>query len=179
MLRSKHELLGAALIPMKSECFGACWMLVWAPHSECIEAVGDWPWCSVFIMSGFGLPTLAYLDCLLLLGWIKCATDGARGSAAPRWVELSATCCLYLVKTGGDLISSGIHKLDRPTCCPDPLLIFLLTFKGSVRKMQAGEKKKNFNRISIRSINLCKWCKAAVWIGVLNCLPKHRHVGCM
>lgn len=162
---------------------GGCWFgFIWVSCSECIEAVGDWHWFSVFSVLGFRLPTLADLDCLLQLGWIKCATDRGRGSAVTRWVELSATCCLYLVKTGGDLISPGSHKLDRPTCCLDPLLIFPLTFKECGKYVQERIIiiiKKNFNRILIRCINLCKWRIAAVWIGVLNCLPKHRHVGCM
>lgn len=125
---------------------------------------------------------LADSDCSLLLGWIKCATDRGAGSAVTLREELSATCCLCLVKTGGDLISPGSHKLDRPTCCPDPTQVLQHTFIGRERKIGAGkkkERKKNFNRILICFINLCKWCRAAVWIGVLNCLAKHCHVGCM
>lgn len=124
-------------------CAG-CWFgFIWdSSHSECTEAVGLWAWCAVFSVFGFRHPTLADLDCLLLLEWIKCATDRGRGSAVTRWVELSASCCLYLVKTGGDLISPGSHKLDRSTCCPDPLMIFLLPFKG-VRKICTRKKEKN------------------------------------
>ena len=125
------------------------WFLFETPHSECIQAAGDCPWCSVFSLFGFRLPTLAVLDCSLLLGWIKCATDRGGGSAVTRWVELSATCCLCVVKTGGGLISPGSPKLDRPTCCPDPSLIFPLTFlKSGVRgntcgkDEDEGEKKK-------------------------------------
>lgn len=82
----------------------------------------DWTRCAFLSVFGFRLwQPLADLDCLLLLGWIKCATDRRRGSAVTQWVDLSATCCLHLVKTGEDLISPGSHKLHRPTCCPCPL----------------------------------------------------------
>lgn len=145
--RSKYEHVGAGLIPVYIDwmfwyVLARCWFgLFETPHSECIEAVGAWSWCSGLSVFGFRL-WLSNLDCFLLLGWIKCATDRGRGCAVTLWVELSASCCLYLVKTGGDLISPGRHKLDRPTCCPDLLLIFLLTFKGRERKICAGKSER-------------------------------------
>lgn len=139
MFRFKHEHSGSWSYRDPDWMFlvvDADLLLFESPHSECIEAAGDWHWFSVFSAFGCRPPTLADLDCLLQLGWIKCATDRGRGSAVTRGVELSATCCLYLVKTGGDLISPGSHKLDRPTCCLDPLLIFPLTFKECGKYVQ-------------------------------------------
>lgn len=98
-----------------------------------------WTW---FLVFSFFLSALADLDCLLLLEWIKCATDRARVSAVTLWVDLSATFCLHLVKTGRVLISPGSHKLDCPTCCPDLLLIFPLSFKGRERKCAQERRGK-------------------------------------
>lgn len=64
---------------------------------------------------------------------------------------------------------------------PWPIAHELHSLLDEMLEICAGnvEKKKDFNRILICFINLCKWRRAAVWTGVLNCQPKHGHVGCM
>lgn len=135
MFKSKYEHLGADPSLVLTYTFSVhvlfrCWLC----QTLRLQEIG----CDVV----FWLCLLADSDGLLLLVWIKCGTDRGTGSTLTLWVELSATCCLCLAKTGGHLISPGSHKLDRPTCCPDLLQILQLTFKGRKRKIGAGKRKK-------------------------------------